>query len=83
MRAPAAASMQARPSPARSNIRSVNIERKVREARRKAKAEAKREKRQARRREKGAPQAGPVKYGALVTSQPTEKNQKPRLLIFC
>jgi hypothetical protein len=40
----------------------MNIERKMREARRKAKAEAKRERREARRREKAdAPAAGSVK----------------------
>jgi hypothetical protein len=39
----------------------MNIERKMREARRKTKAEIKREKRQARRQQKGAPQPAPAK----------------------
>jgi hypothetical protein len=40
----------------------VNIERKMREARRKTKAEAKRARREARRQQKAdAPQVGPVK----------------------
>jgi hypothetical protein len=39
----------------------VNIERKVKEARRKDKAAAKREERERRRQQKGAPQVGSVK----------------------
>jgi hypothetical protein len=39
----------------------VNIERKIKEARRKTKAEAKRARREARRQQKSLPQAEPVK----------------------